>query len=116
MCGAGGKGAPLPPLRQRRRAMSDTARRGRSPDLQLAGRIALAVRERPRHAVCAQHGGELALSRLVVAEAALQAFVVGVVPAAICFARLLTARVPRDRTSAVEGKSESDNDELGGRR
>src|SRR3546814_2249176 len=68
------KSSRLPPLLQRRRAMSDTARRGRSPDLQLAGRIALAVRERHRHAVCAQHGGELALSRLVVGEAALQAF------------------------------------------
>src|SRR3546814_7790839 len=67
------KSSRLPPLLHRRRAMSDTARRGRSPDIKLAGRIVLAVRERHRYAVCAQHGGELSLSRLVVGEAALQA-------------------------------------------
>src|SRR5690606_15488970 len=88
------KSSRLPPLLQRRMAMSDTGRRGRSPDLQLAGRITLAMRERHRHAVRAQHGGELTLARLVMGEAALQAVVVGVVVAAIGFARFGTARAP----------------------
>src|SRR5690606_4216465 len=67
----------------------------RSPDLQLACRIALAVGEGHRHAVCAQHGGELALPRLVVGEAAAQALVVGI--AAVGIARRRIARAPRVR-------------------